>query len=333
LILAGILGILLVALRLAAPSLARRELLSRLREACPACHFKLDDLELSLLRGQIVGHGIEVLTSPEDDTRIEAKAETLRIDMSVLNLIEGKLWVPKIRIEGLDFTVAEKGGGPPNRHAPTYPWMKELPAVHVEAIEVRNAKFTYAVTEDGHRAYLSFHSIDADCGTFGTKADISPEFVEMFANATQGESGKIRLKVRVGLFDQEKIDDIEIAAHDEKLADLDTFFTPDSGLKLGGFLRSGNAKIRVRKQRLTEQMMLDYQDLHVDFLAGKDRSKFKAFVDKEFAKAILHGRRSFDGSAGNPACEVSVTQGPVDGVFKFLIQGLKEGALQIVKAV
>jgi hypothetical protein len=333
LIFVAVSALFLLAARLAAPGIARHELLSQLEEACPACHFSLDDLDLGLLAGQVIGRGIEVTSPATDGTRILATASVLQINVSLSSLLEGKLWVRKIRVEGLDLTVAEKGGGPPNTHAPTYPWMSQLPAVYVEAIEVRQAKFTYALTEDGHRAWMTFHAIDADCGAFGTKADLSPEFVEMFANASQGDTGKVKIKVRVGLFDQEKIDDIEIAAQDEQLPNLDTFFTPDSGLRLNGVLRFGNAVIHVRKQRLTEQMMLDYKDLHVDFLPGRDRSKLSAFVDDKFASTILHGHRSYDGSNGSPAAEISIAQEPTAGVFKFLLEGLKQGAMRIVKAV
>jgi hypothetical protein len=173
--------------------------------------------------------------------------------------------------------------------------------------------------------------VDADVGPFGTRQDLSPDRVRLAATAGQGGDAKIRIQASIGLFNQKKIDDIDIVIRNQALANLNTFLVPDDGIELSGFLRSANISIRVRKEQLSEQMVLDYDGLKVKYLADHERNGVVALFKSALSSALLHKEKSADGSQGAPAVEFKLAQEPTYGIFKFLLQGLTEGAQMVAK--
>jgi hypothetical protein len=349
---------LLLGLRVAAPALIKRELLSRMREGCPACRFEVRDIELAALKGEIIARGVGVLGDPAEGTHFGATAEAVTVDTRVRSLLGGKApWIQAVRVEGLDLTVADYADSPPNKEPPSYPWLSKLPAAHVESIEVKDARFTYALDPreqmkvpnspeipdklsisdalkgKKHRSYLTFHSIDASCGPFGTRRELSGDSVTASAEARQGESARVKVVARLGLYEREKDDEIEIWGTDARLADINTMFVPEQGIRLSGRLKQGYAKLEVRDRKLDARMTLDYGGLEVSYLTGhKGRSGVGAFFKQLLAKVVVDKNKPRDGKYGKTSSQVKLTQKRFDNVFTFLLGGLRESAFEIIQS-
>jgi hypothetical protein len=347
----------LLGLRMAAPEWGRNKLLLKLREACPECRFDVRELDLSFLAGKVVARDPGFLGDPADGTHFGAVARALSVDFEVWALLQGKIRIEEIVIEGMDLTVADYADSPPNTKPPSYPWLATLPEVRVEKVVAKDAKFTYALDPPAdqkvphspdipgkisirdalkirkHRSYLPFHSIDAEGGAFGTQRGISPDFVLAKAEGHAGEDGRVKVEVKIGLFENEKIDDIEIEAKNVNASLFNSMLVPEEGMRIQGKLNAGTAKLEVRKRKLTTRMSVDYDGLEIKHLKGHEgRSGFKTFLAQVASLALVHRSKRADGSVGEHSTQIVSEQKPFDNVFTFLVDGLTQAALKIIRS-
>lgn len=357
--LALLLALALTAVRLhsAEPEWARKELLTRLRKECPACRFEVRELDLDLISGKVVARGVGFLGNPEDGTHFGATAEALTVEVKLPSLWKKTPWIKRLRVDGLDLVVADYARTKPNTEPPSYPFLATLPPVHVEKLEVRNSKFRYALDPPAqqkipnpanvpeevsvadvlkhkdHFGFLQFHSIDADFGPFGTKREFSPDFVEAMATAEQGKKARIQVAVKLGLFENEKVDDIDIKVKTAELSEINSMFIPAEGLKIGGFLHQGLAKIEVRKRKLTSTVRLEYDALDVEYVKGYEgRSNFKTTVSNMVSSAMVDKEKKANNTEGQSTGTVTIEQKPFDNVFTFIVEGLRGSIKQIVSS-
>jgi hypothetical protein len=351
------LALLLLGLRAAAPEWARHELLKRLNEKCPACRFEVRGLELGVLSGLVVARGVGFLSDPKDGTHFGATAEALTVKVRLSSLLGHAPWVELVRIEGMDLIVADYAHSKPNTEPPSYPFIGRLPTVRVEKLEVRGSKFTYALDPPGqqrvpnpanipgtvsvaealarkkHFAYLKFHAIDADFGPIGTKRGISPQFVNAAATASQGGKAKVRVEVRLGLFENEKIDDIDILVRNADLSEINTMFGPTEGVRIQGLLHQGKARIEVRKRKLTSTVQLEYGGLKVKYLKGHEgRSRFKTFLSNVVSGVMVDEQKLANNSKGKSKGTATLVQKPFDNVFSFLRDGLRDSVKKVASS-
>jgi hypothetical protein len=317
--------------RIAAPSIVKTQLIARLEKACPRCSFEIGSIQLDVLHTRATALKLKVKGDPHDSSQYWFDAEGVRVDFKLDSLWTWALDAGSMQVDGFHLTLSENGDTPPKPPS-RFEWVRNLPKGRVEDLHVRDSSFTYIRTHLGKPARVVATHVSFDSGPVGTRRELSPLFVEAHAQASTPSGGSVWISGKFGLYEEEKIDNLQLTARDVDLSDLNSYFVPAEGVRVEGRLLEGNVDLRVRKKKLAGQIALKYAGLKLHFISGENRQSPVAAFFKTLIAPKLVAKNKMGNSQVLPHVEVATVQKPEQNVFSFILTGLQKAVEAIARS-
>lgn len=314
--------------------LAARPLADRLRTslesavagACEPCELRIEAARIGLSPPRVELSGISFRQGDPRDSAVEAEADSLTVPLPFANL-GGPPWrVGRVSARNLRVLLHEGDLSLPKPKRPE----KEgsTPEFECEGITASGASFTYRKDSPAGAAYLRLTQISADIGPFGSHGHWVHEPLRGEATAQLEGSGQVRLDVETRLAEQGPWVDVKLRVRGQKLREVNDYFRPEEGVRLGGVLLDSDATVSVRNTRADGIVMARYEGLEVFFHENRHRGALSALLNNLGALVKVNS-----GNSGEPRKEreraVVTKRHPKESVVSFILRTLKEAVLRV----
>ena len=310
---------------LVAPGLARRRLVSAVKENCGTCELSLGRGQLSLLPLALRCSKVRFTQGTPNATVVHAEAERVYLPFSLFPLFKSRLRLGSIRISESQVTVTEGDlyAASPAKDSPARPLDLEI-----EGLEVRNSSFTYIREHSGRKGSLAVTRINAAVGPVGVSDRLRDKDVEASADGLLEHSGQFSLQVRARLFAKAPDLDVKLRIAGQELAALNAFFKPNDAVQLKGQLIEGRSTVAIRGARLKASSYVRYKGLEVRIKKSGERGGISAFF-QTFLASVTMGKQNAAGDGYDRTGSVELERKPKETIISFTLRGMKEGALKV----
>jgi|GEM_PF-3326973 len=171
--------------------------------------------------------------------------------------------------------------------------------------------------------------INASLSHLSTKSYLQNQPVEIEANCQLEKSGLCQLHANFDPFAQSNDDHIEIDLAHQDLAEMNSFFQLDDGIKLKGFLSRSFATMNVHEGHLNGSLLADYRGLKIDIFGYAEKSKISAFFTNLVQKITVAETRPKK-PGDRPQANFTAIRQPDMPIPRILLSGLSVAAKQII---
>ncbi|MGE3262107.1 MAG: hypothetical protein AB7K68_10035 [Bacteriovoracia bacterium] len=287
----------------------------KLQEACPSCKINWGSFSFGL-RG-VSFRDLEFESPPRQITRYSAKVRRLDIVVNWRQAKKKLLDLRSVAVDGADIKVMEIEG-----HNPPGPGPQALFAIR--GITFSDSTFTYEIREKGKFGRVRLDKIQASISALGTFPELKDQPVVGKAKARLEQSGQVDLEVEAPLFRDIPKVLVKLSLADQRLPELNEYFTPIDGVELSGRVIQGNASAEVDGKLLSAWADIRYEKFDVRFLRTKQRGGLKAFLSNIVADLKLDPKKVTADSKS-----VGIHRRPLESMVSFVLRGLKEAALKV----
>lgn len=188
--------------------------------------------------------------------------------------------------------------------------------------------FTYVRDVRNTHAELHVKALNVECDAIDSKAPERETHIK--ATATVEGSGEAELDLRGPLLKQPLALALELRVRHQDLAGLSRFFRPNAGVDLKGELVQGYARSRISGSTVRTLVRALHKDfrLHVD--KTYDRSDVEAFFTN-LGAAIALQTQNLEDPRWEQKREVERTREPGESIASFILRGMRDASLDIVK--
>jgi len=306
----------------------RRQLISAFNESCGSCTLSLDRVRLSVLPFSVILEGVRLSGGDPKTTKVDAEVDRIVAWSSFRNLISRRLHFKGLQIHTPNVVVTEGDLPVP----PSGPEEGTRRACVIEGIEVAAGRFTYIRVfgsgKEARRAILHARDIQASVGELGTTPQLRDRMVRGQAKGRLESSGGFLLTVEAVAFSKVLKVDVDLQMTEQNLADMSPFFQTTDGIRLAGKLHKGRSLIKVREERITGWVQVEYGGLDVQYEETKSRGKISAFLSNLVNSIKLHPS-SMGKKPADQTRDIGLIREPREALIHFVLRGMKEGALKV----
>lgn len=285
-----------------------------------ACSLKVSSV--SVRPGHVVVRGFALRAGREEEERWEISARVLTLRPHWAALARGKWAFEELSAGGLKVELHEGEAKKPRAER------KELPAFSVGRVRVSDGAFRYLRHKAGQRGTIELTEIVLNGGPIGTADGLDENLSRFDAEARLEGSGRVRLTVNARFFQADPALRLRLELSGQDLAGVNRYFEPMDQLKLKGRLVRSEAVLSSDGASLRATVDVRYRGLDVQFLGGRERSKFSAFLGN-LLKGLGIDEENLDEERSLTRGQVSLRREPGESIVSFVLRGLKEAAMKV----
>lgn len=205
-----------------------------------------------------------------------------------------------------------------------------LPIFKINNTEIIDGKFRYNRHTAGTKASFNIQGIKGELSIVGNTPELKKQATQLRASGQVENSGESHLAITTFLWEDNVYIDTELKVKEQNLDDLSIFLKDNAGVSLSGTLLRGETLLQVRDKNLRTFLLATYNHFDIQFDPMYDRNEITAFF-MNFYSTILVNRKNT--AKNDPKREfVDITREPKESLVSFMLRGLKEAAILLVKA-
>lgn len=299
----------------------RERLQNDVAQACATCELVIGDLGLSAWSpGSVVARDLRFRAGSPGGQEVKAQVRELVVRPYWRALLKGNVLIDELIVLAPDVTFLDG-----DKRAPGKAGSGGLPNFAILATRIEDGRFTYVRDHKGTHAVLRIGNIDLRAGSI-SRSDVPTEFT---AKAQIEGSGAIDLRVAIEWREPLRLE-TDVRVRDQGLPELSRFFKPNAGVDLQGTLVRGHARGHLNGRRLRTNVRAVYKDFALKVDATYDRSEVVAFFTN-LGAAIALQDENLDDAPEDQARTVETERKDDESIVAFLLRGMKEASLKIVK--
>lgn len=328
------------------PPVLQSKLEKTVRETCADCELEIASTEIGFLSpGLIVFNGIEFSGGQKDRSAVAAKIPRLAIQFAVLKSITSEITIrsieastPKITyMEGeapkrvskrAPETASEKSADQPKDKSVDGEKKESLKFV-IDQVHVEKMDFVFANTQAGKTNYLKINNVSGDFSNLGNTTESFNALAEAHLQGQIENSGKGELDVAALLRPGPHYIDVKIQIQDQKLSEMNEFFTPNDGLIFKGSLQKAKGEVSVRGAESKTKMLAVFKDLDVTQKKTKDSGALKTALTN-LAVDLLAKKSNVGGEKDSQQAEKQLTRDKDEAIVHFILRSLKLALIGVV---
>jgi hypothetical protein len=309
----------------------RQRLEKQVNEQCDSrCEFHLADLRLNWLHpGELVLENLRLHGGRGSGQEIDVRIPQLGFRVQLLALLDNQVRFGRIQAFSPQFVFYDLEH--PARTPGNENYLRGLPDIEIETVQVKDGDFTYVRDVKGTHAVFHVHQISLASGALGSSPRLKDAPLQVEAAAQVESSGHVDLHVETYALRRPLQMDIDLKVKAQNLADLSRFFKPNAGVELNGILLSGHGVEHLHGRELRASLQAEYQDFTLKVDPMYDRSEVTAFFTNLGAGLALK-KHNREASQADQTRAVHLARQPTESIVSFLLRGLKESSLDVAKA-
>lgn len=312
------------------PGFIRTRLMAAASESCDDCSLQIKDVETSLLDPSVFKiNGISFLAGQANQSLVEARLNQFILNFSFSKSNARQIILDSIVADGLDVTYSE--GEAAKKPAAKRP-AKGRDEIKFGLLEttIKNLEFRYAHTWHGKTSFLHLHEVNGKIGPMGTTPDLYEALTEADFRGRIETSGRGVLKIAALLRQGPHQVDVSLEVENQKLAELNGFFTKNDGVVLGGIMKSAWAQVQARDQKAKAKIKAVYRDIEFKQEATPKTGAVEAAVATIGAQ--LMATKTNEGFLpSDQSAEVEVPREPKESIVHFILKSMKTSLIEVAK--
>lgn len=305
----------------------REELIALANGNCKSYKISVDKVYVSFIPLAVTIEKLHVVGGNPKTTEIDAAADSIRARISLRRLIRRELRITKIRVEAPRVVVTE-GDLPTPRSGEEKDLSGGRWAFVIDETSLANGAFTYVRVHRGRRAAIRVTDLDGRVGIVGTILNLREESVHARVNGRIERSGEFALDVETFPFAKSLWLNVDLRINGQNLKDLNSYFRPREGIRLGGNLRYGHGSIAIRGKKLKGWVQAKYAGLNFSFEKTDERGALAAFFSN-VGKSIKLRSSSVDRNPRDQIRAVELQRAGRETVLQFILRGMRDAALDV----
>lgn len=311
-----------------APTYLKNYLVQRFESACDTCELNIENIQIHYLFGPIVFNNVRLQVGRPSITKYDASASKVTSHVNLFSLINSELNFRKIEVDAPVVIITDGDGHSPKKD--NNEEERKLKSFAVDEIKVNRGAFSYIRVIKGQSAKLQVHDINGKVGAFGTLPGYLEKNTEADMRARLEKSGSVDIHIATEVFSKPLKVFIALAIKEQNLADINPYFDSNDGISLDGKLLEGTGKVWVTGRTLKSEVWAKYEGLKVSFKQTRDRSSLVAFFMRIGGNLFMDPSNK-DEKRFQQTEVIEHKRGERDSLVKFILTGLKLGALNIAR--
>ena len=284
------------------------------------CKLRIDAIKVrpSLVRLE----GLALSAGSEEEERWDLSARTLELEPRWGAVLKGSWEFEALRARGLKVELheGEKEKAPREKHP--------LPSFAVGKIAAEGASFRYHRRKAGAHGSIELDQIELEGGPIGTAPAYQDRPSSFRTKARLEGSGRVELDVNARFFQKDPGLKLRLELVGQDLGGMNRYFEPMDQIKLKGNLVRSEARLTSHGQGLEATVDVRYRGLDVEFLSGRERSGFSAFLGN-LLKGLGLDDENIDEERSLARGQVSLARKAGESIVSFVLRGLKEAAMKV----
>lgn len=291
-----------------------------LNKSCSSCEVSLGaarwswrDLVLTDVSGRVgESNGPNLLFHIQ---QLKIRPKLLRLLLGHLEIERIKVVAPRLVYADLEKTGTERSA-PKSRADPVVTW----PTVVID-----HGEFKYIRDVKGTHAVIEFHNLK------GEVAEIN-QALRGSVTGRLGERGDFEINLVATPQDQLAQVDVELRLKNLSLVELSDFFEPNAGVKLMGDMQAGHALLKLRQSHLDVSLWAEFSNFDLHVLSMYDRTRIEAAVTN-LGTSIAMRAKNLNENDPEKRQSVGLDRQAHESVVSFMLRGLKEASLKVVRRI
>lgn len=309
-----------------------RQIRASVENNCRTCQLEIGRTTFSVFfPTKLSLHRVHLTGGEKGATEVDAVAERIEAEVSVIPLILGRIHFDAIRVVRPNVIVTDGDGHSPPSPPKAIDDEKPLFDFLIQETLIDEGNFAYVRNYRGTHAVLRIGRINGGIGALGTVRELREASAKAQVFARVENSGEVEVLISTFLFSAPLRVAVEVRVKDQNLGDLSNFFGENDGVFLKGRLIKGRAQVAVRERRLTSEVWAKYEDLDVKLRKTQDRSAFAAFI-ANLGEALTVNSRNVGKREEDQIREVTLDREEKESLVSFILRGMKEAALKVASS-
>lgn len=314
-----------------------RRLLKLVTLNCAQCLIDIKSSQFSFINRTIKISGVHFATHPDRGTHIELYLKELYLDFLISAFFQpGKVpIIPHLKLNGIQITAMDDDKTPGlktdfSKREALSQIFKKFPPLQIKEIQIENSHFVYQQKGvDGRTGELSFTQVQGAVSNFATRANNSPERVQVKLVALLEGSGQVRVSADWGLYGHEGVGQLVLEVDQLKIGELNRYFVPQYKARLSGHLNYFKTTLNVTEDLVKGELYTDYKDFKVHFLKTRTQGSTKTWIRNAINSISMSSIRNRSvGSQYKSA--IYYKRERLDAFVHFLIRGVAPAIKKVV---
>ena len=326
-------GLLIIGLSLAVavsffvPSYIQKKIEASIPENCASCSIDVGSTSISLFSPRLwVLRDIRFKGGTPETCSYDLHIDEVALEVNLRPLWDRHLQIGRLDITNPNLTLVD--GEKRSKKSEQESTLK----YKVENIKLTNGTFTYVRNYKGTHAILHMTKVEAQSEIFGTEDELVGRPLVVNSSLVMEQSGNIDLDIYTYMFAEGPLTvDTSIKIKDQDLGKLTPFFRPNAGVILKGKMLSGIGTAKLRGSKLEASVTSTFKDLKIVLEKEVERSSIEAFF-QNIGLAIDANKENSSKPIEDRTRKVRITRKPEERVVGFVLRGLKEAAIRVVRA-
>jgi hypothetical protein len=297
-----------------------------LKENCPTCKFKADDITVSILDRGVKFKGIAFSGWDPHYTAMYSKIDRLDILVDAASLFTDHWVIRKINIIRPTIEVVEGDLKYPSEKE--RPISDESKKIVIHEINLRQGDFTYVRVHNGKRAPIHLEKIDIDVEKIGNTPELIDQPTKGVARAVLENSGKVKIETAAIVFNKSPHIDTKINISRLDLDRTNRYFQTQEGVVLTGQLLEGQSEYSIRGKKFHGYVRAEYKDLDIQFEKNEERTALLAFFNN-LVKTLKLRSENLEQKWRDQTSYVTLEREPEETLLTLMFRGMREAALEV----
>ncbi len=206
-------------------------------------------------------------------------------------------------------------------------FLESLAPLLIGRITLDNEELNYNLDVLGKNGQIKVSDIHAVISQLGSRKEIGERFVFSHLRGRVQKTGEVIFIWKSDLFSIKNEDHLDIEVKNQKMSELDTFFSAEDGINFEGTLDSAHAIWDLSQGVMKGEITTKFHGLQIKLHPTKVVSGFTAFVCNIFTRIKFAETKPAPGTSSNVA-PISHSRKGDESVIKFFLAGLKEAAFK-----
>jgi hypothetical protein len=332
--------------KLVLPGLLKKTILREMHDKCADCVLYMKSVDISLSNpGLLTINDIRFVAGEGGRSLVEARLTALSVKVALLKSSRERLVIQSVEGIGTEVIYADSADradkdrqeGKKLKVEPKFEpndksEKKSDGSMQFEILSTKTvgALFRYAHTENKRTSILHIHEINASLGPVGSTPELKEQMATARLTGQIEKSGRGELVLAALLKPEPFYVDVLLSIENQNLGDLNTFFTPNDGLKLGGQMINAVAKVIVRGDDLKSHVEATYKDAEFKEKLTKDRSAFEAFL-ANLGSSLMMTKTNADYLPRDRMADLEIKRDLDEPLVHSILRSMKLCLLNVVK--
>ncbi len=318
-----VLTLAIVAVKVVLPGLVKAKILEAVERSCADCSLSIKSVDISF-SGVVTFHDLRLMQGQAARSLIETRFERL--------VVTPKLQKDPViikSVEGFGPEIIYADGDAPEMKAPEKSAGESLKFEILET-KLHDASFRYAHTVRKKTSILRIDKIDAEMSAVGNTPDTRERMTTAKLTGEIEKSGRGQLDLAALVRPGPWYVDATLEIHDQDLAALNHFFTPNDRIEIKGLVEHAIAKVNVRDEMAKASVLAIYRDAGYKELPSEDRSPIEATL-ANIGSSILMTKTNKDFPKDKQSAEIDVKRDADEPLVHYMLKSAKLGLLEVAK--